>query len=60
MWCAFGYQVARIALVTELPMDSGVVAPLQVTFTPVGCFSGAPSRVIASAEADSSRAIRRA
>jgi hypothetical protein len=39
----FGYQAARIALVTKLPMDSGVAAPLQVTFTPVGCFSGAVS-----------------
>jgi hypothetical protein len=41
MWSVFGYQAARIALVTKLPMDSSVAAPLQVTFTPVTCFSGA-------------------
>jgi hypothetical protein len=60
MWSVFGYQAARIALVTKLPMDSSVAAPLRVILTPVTCFSGAPSRVIASAGADSSRAIQRA
>jgi len=54
MWRAFGYQAARIAVVTKLTMDSGVAAPLQVTFTPVTYFSGAPSRIIASGRAGSS------
>jgi hypothetical protein len=28
LWSAFGCQAARIALVTKLPMDSSVAAPL--------------------------------